>query len=126
MMSWGHVALTLSRSPEQSPGVTGLAGQVSEVRFFSLGIANPGTGKMRITGQLGEVMRESCEIAVSYVRTWAASYEVDKSVLRITTSISHSGWSDSEGWTIRWCNNLYGSSLTPYRNSSERRSGHDR
>ena len=40
----------------------------------------PGTGKMRITGQLGEVMRESCEIAISYVRTWAASYEVDKNV----------------------------------------------
>jgi ATP-dependent Lon protease len=39
----------------------------------------PGTGKMRITGQLGDVMRESCEIAVSYVRTWAASYEVDRS-----------------------------------------------
>ena len=63
------------------PGVaTGLAwtsvgGQILFIEVSRM----PGSGKMRITGQLGEVMKESCEIAVSYVRTWAASYEVDKS-----------------------------------------------
>ena len=40
----------------------------------------PGNGKLRITGQLGEVMKESCEIALSCVRTWAAAFGVDDSV----------------------------------------------
>ena len=38
----------------------------------------PGKGKLKITGQLGEVMQESAEIALTYVRSIAAKYGVDK------------------------------------------------
>ena len=47
-------------------------------------------GSWRITGQLGEVMRESCEIAMSYVRTWAGSLEVDKAVFEESDFHIHS------------------------------------
>lgn len=37
-----------------------------------------GTGKLELTGSLGTVMKESAEIAVSYVRTVAEKYGIDK------------------------------------------------
>lgn len=38
----------------------------------------PGKGEMKITGQLGDVMKESAMIALSYVRSIAGDYGVDK------------------------------------------------
>lgn len=38
----------------------------------------PGKGKLKITGQLGDVMQESAEIALTYVRSIASKYGVDK------------------------------------------------
>lgn len=38
----------------------------------------PGKGELRLTGQLGDVMKESAQIALSYVRSIAADYNVDK------------------------------------------------
>ncbi|MCR5737639.1 MAG: endopeptidase La [Eubacterium sp.] len=38
----------------------------------------PGKGELRITGQLGDVMKESAQIALSYVRSIAENYDVDK------------------------------------------------
>lgn len=37
-----------------------------------------GDGKLKLTGQLGEVMKESAQIAVSYIRTRAAELSIDK------------------------------------------------
>lgn len=37
-----------------------------------------GTGKIEITGSLGDVMKESSKIAVSYVRSIAEKYNIDK------------------------------------------------
>lgn len=37
-----------------------------------------GTGKIEITGNLGEVMTESAKLAVTYARTVADSYKIDK------------------------------------------------
>ena len=38
----------------------------------------PGKGELKLTGQLGDVMKESAVIALSYVRSIAADYGVDK------------------------------------------------
>ena len=57
--------------------VTGLAwtsvgGETMEIETTVL----PGTGKVQITGQLGDVMKESAQIAVSYVRSIAEDYGI--------------------------------------------------
>ncbi len=39
----------------------------------------PGKGKMRLTGQLGDVMKESAQIALSMVESTAAQYGIDRS-----------------------------------------------
>jgi ATP-dependent Lon protease len=56
------------------PGVaTGLAvtGTGGDVLFVEASLAEPGTGstELRLTGQLGEVMKESAQIALSYLRS---------------------------------------------------------
>jgi ATP-dependent Lon protease len=61
------------------PGVaTGLAvtGAGGDVLFVEAG-AMAGEGGLTITGQLGDVMRESAEIALSYVRSHAAALGID-------------------------------------------------
>ncbi|HJQ01230.1 MAG TPA: endopeptidase La [Jatrophihabitans sp.] len=56
------------------PGVaTGLAvtGLGGDVLFVEASLADPGTGstELRLTGQLGDVMKESAQIALSYLRS---------------------------------------------------------
>jgi ATP-dependent Lon protease len=59
------------------PGVaTGLAWTpVGGDVLFVEATAYPGDGKLRITGQLGDVMRESAEAALSYIRNAAPSLD---------------------------------------------------
>ena len=38
----------------------------------------PGKGEIQLTGQLGDVMKESAKTAVSYVRSVSAAYEIDE------------------------------------------------
>ena len=62
-----------------------LVGVVNGLAWISVGgemleietIILPGTGKIQITGQLGEVMTESAQIAVSLVRSFAERYGID-------------------------------------------------
>jgi ATP-dependent Lon protease len=42
----------------------------------------PGTGMFRVTGQLGDVMKESVEIALSFIRHNHKLYDVDPEVLK--------------------------------------------
>jgi ATP-dependent Lon protease len=52
--------------------VTGTGGDVLFIEATDLpGAASPGQGRLTLTGQLGEVMKESAEIALSYVRSHA-------------------------------------------------------
>ena len=37
----------------------------------------PGTGRIELTGNLGEVMKESAKIAISYIRTKSNEYGID-------------------------------------------------
>lgn len=65
------------RRSDEAGVVTGLAwtsvgGETMDIETIVL----PGTGKVQITGQLGEVMTESAQIAVSYVRSVAESYGI--------------------------------------------------
>src|SRR5690348_7314833 len=42
----------------------------------------PGTGRLTVTGQLGDVMRESVDAAFSYVRSRAKQLEIDEKMFR--------------------------------------------
>jgi ATP-dependent Lon protease len=67
-----------------TPGVaTGLAwtpagGDILFIEATSM----PGTGKLTLTGQLGEVMKESAQAALSYIRSRAESWGIDAQVFR--------------------------------------------
>jgi ATP-dependent Lon protease len=50
-----------------------------EILFVEAAIV-PGKGELRLTGQLGEVMRESAAAALSYLKTRAADLGVDRAV----------------------------------------------
>ena len=65
-----------SRRRTRDPGVaTGLAWTpVGGEVLFVEATAMPGSGRLTITGQLGEVMRESAQAALSWVRGHAASF----------------------------------------------------
>jgi ATP-dependent Lon protease len=63
----------------RQPGVaTGLAvtGAGGEILFVEATVM-PGTGQLTVTGQLGEVMRESAQAAVSYVRAHRVELGLD-------------------------------------------------
>ena len=66
------------------PGVaTGLAvtGTGGDVLFVEVATM-PGKGGLVLTGQLGDVMKESAQIALSYVRSHAATLGIDKNLLK--------------------------------------------
>lgn len=42
----------------------------------------PGKGELKLTGQLGDVMKESAQIALTYIRSIAEDYGVKKAFLR--------------------------------------------
>ena len=68
-----------SKRRTEAPGVaTGLAWTPTggDILFIEASIM-PGKGKLNITGQLGDVMTESAEAALSYVRANADRWDVD-------------------------------------------------
>jgi len=69
-----------------TPGVaTGLAwtpagGDILFIEATSM----PGTGKLNLTGQLGDVMKESAQAALSYIRSRAEGWRLDPKTFRRT------------------------------------------
>jgi ATP-dependent Lon protease len=62
--------------------VTGTGGDVLFIEATALpGPAGPGQGRLTLTGQLGEVMKESAEIALSYVRSHADELALSEEAL---------------------------------------------
>ncbi|MFT7625690.1 MAG: ATP-dependent Lon protease [Myxococcota bacterium] len=63
----------------ETPGVaTGLAWTSTggDILFIEAS-QMPGEGKLKLTGQLGDVMKESASIAISYIRSRAVELEID-------------------------------------------------
>ena len=71
---------------EEKPEQTDLVGVVNGLAYTTVGgdvlevevLANRGTGKIEMTGSLGDVMKESAKIAVSLVRSLAAVHGIDE------------------------------------------------
>ncbi|QUR67627.1 endopeptidase La [Mycobacterium spongiae] len=61
--------------------VTGLGGDVLYIEVGSAGSDGPGDGSLQLTGQLGDVMKESAQIALSYVRSHAEELGIDSKAL---------------------------------------------
>jgi ATP-dependent Lon protease len=66
--------------------VTGLGGDVLFIEAAAPdrdgdGTANPGRGGLTLTGQLGDVMKESAQIALSYLRSHASQLRIDVAAL---------------------------------------------
>ncbi|MEB4209957.1 endopeptidase La [Mycobacterium sp. 94-17] len=61
--------------------VTGLGGDVLYIEAGAAGSDKPGDGSLQLTGQLGDVMKESAQIALSYVRSHAVELGVDPKAL---------------------------------------------
>lgn len=64
------------------PGVaTGLGGDVLYIEAGAVGVTGPGKASLQLTGHLGEVMKESAQIALSYMRSHAQALGVDPAAL---------------------------------------------
>jgi ATP-dependent Lon protease len=61
--------------------VTGTGGDVLFIEVTADPVAQPGEPGLTVTGQLGDVMKESAQIALSYVRGHAEELGVDPAVL---------------------------------------------
>jgi ATP-dependent Lon protease len=74
-----HEAAVRTAVPGVATGlaVTGVGGEVLFVEAASM----PGQGGLVLTGQLGDVMRESARIALTYVRSRASEMAIDDSAL---------------------------------------------
>jgi ATP-dependent Lon protease len=70
-----------ARAMEREPAVgvaTGLAWTETGGEILSLEATRmPGRGKVTLTGQMGEVMQESAQAALSYIRTRAEDFGID-------------------------------------------------
>jgi len=74
-----HEAAVRTSVPGVATGlaVTGVGGDVLFVEAASM----PGTGGLVLTGQLGDVMRESARIALTYVKSHASELGIDERAL---------------------------------------------
>jgi len=70
---------TLADAEDQVGAVTGLAYTQAGGDILPIEVAHfKGTGKIVLTGKLGDVMKESAQIAVSYVRSRAKDFNIDE------------------------------------------------
>ena len=97
--SAGRRSTTRSPSATTVPGVaTGLAvtGTGGDVLFIEAS-ASEGEAGLTLTGQLGDVMKESAQIALSYVRSHAAELGVDAGTLQPPVPRPRAGRRRAEG-----------------------------
>ncbi len=61
--------------------VTGMGGDVLFIEANGVPTAEAGQGSLTLTGQLGDVMKESAQIALSYIRSHADELEIDRAAM---------------------------------------------
>ena len=61
--------------------VTGMGGDVLFIEANGVPAGKPGEGSLTLTGQLGDVMKESAQIALSYVRSHVAEIGIEDGAL---------------------------------------------
>jgi ATP-dependent Lon protease len=61
--------------------VTGMGGDVLFIEANGVPTAEAGQGSLTLTGQLGDVMKESAQIALSYIRSHADELGIDRAAL---------------------------------------------
>ncbi len=86
-----------------------------------------GTGKMQLTGQLGDVMKESAHAALSYVRTNAEKYGIPKDFLEKSDVHIHipAGGMPKDG-PLRRDHDVHGHRLSADGHPHPTRRGYDR
>ncbi len=97
------------------PGVaTGLAWTpVGGDILFIEATRAPGSGKLILTGQLGEVMRESAQAALSIVKNRAGSFEIEATEFgKSDIHIHVLGRRHPERWTERRRRDVHGTRIT--------------
>ena len=116
--SAGRSSSTKRRFAPPCPGVatglavTGVGGDVLFVEAASM----PGKGGLVLTGQLGDVMKESARIALTYVKSHASELGIDEARARWTgTARPRAGRCDPEGRAERGDHDGDGDCVAPDR-----------
>ena len=85
-----------------------------------------GKGDVQLTGNLGDVMKESARTAISLVKSLAEKYGIDKSRFEKTDIHIHvPEGGNSQGRTFRRRNNGNGGDVGIFQHSRERKSCND-
>ena len=119
-----HEAAARTAIPGVATGlaVTGTGGDVLFVEAASM----PGKGGLVLTGQLGDVMKESARIALSYVQSHALSLEIDETGFQRTrVPRSRACGRHSEGWAERRRHDRDGARFFAERQTREEHRRHD-
>ncbi len=102
--------------------VTGLGGDV----LFIEASAHEGPAGLTLTGQLGDVMKESAQIALSFVRAHAAELGVDPAVSRPGDPRARPGGRRTQGRTVGRRHDGHRADLARHRAAGALRGRHDR
>ena len=95
--------------------------------LFIEATAMSGRGGLTLTGQLGDVMKESAQAALSYARSHAKEFGIDEGLLRQERhSRPRARRLDSERWSVRRCDDGHGHAVIADRQGGPSQDRHDR
>ena len=87
----------------------------------------PGKGEFKLTGQLGDVMKESAQAGISYIRSIGASYDIPEDFFYKTRyPYPYSGGGCAEGWSICRYYHGDGNAVCYYKETGACGCGNDR